>query len=547
VNYTAGGTATAGSDYVALSGSVQIPAGAATATVTVTPIDDAAVETNETVVATLGANAAYTVGAAASATVTIQSDDVVAVMTLTVGSTNPTNGMSIAVSPTDNGNRGDGSTQFTRTYNGGVEVTLTAASSFGGAEFSGWSGCTSASGATCLVTMDASRTVTANFSASSAYALWTRADTGQAALWKLGPGVGTTGVQPIVSWKFLQSQAGVGRPWEATSYQQVSATEGYALWARRDTGQAILWKVNPSAGDREIPVTSWAYLQSPAGIGGPWEATSYQHVSATEGYVLWTRNDTGQVALWKINPGAGAGTHVIPVSSWAHLYSAAGVGGPWEATSYRHVSATEGYVLWTRADTGQAALWQINPGTGTRIVPVTAYMYSSPSMGDPWRATSYEHVSATEGYLLWTNGDTGQALLWKIDPGAGASFGAAPPDTDTAYLHSPSGIGGPWHAAGYVLAGVNGAGAAQPALAADTQTGVQVLKSGAGAGTIEFGGASCGPACGAALLPYAAREAVVVTAAEGSRFAGWETADGVAIDLLQAQPGETVHAVFDQQ
>ena len=35
-----------------------------------------------------------------------------------------------------------------------------------------------------------------------------------------------------------------------------------------------------------------------------------------------------------------------------------------------------------------------------------------------------------------------------------------------------------------------------------------------------------------------------MTAAEGSWFAGWETADGVAIDILQAQPGDTVHAVF---
>ena len=185
VNYTVAGTATAGSDYVALAGSMQIPAGAATATVTVTPVNDTAVEPNETVVATLGANAAYTVGAAAVATVTIQSDDVAAVMTLTVASTNPSSGMSIAVSPNDNGNNGNGSTQFTRIYGQGVQVTLTASSTFGGASFSDWSGCASASGAICSVTMDASKTVTANYSASSAYVLWTRGDTGQASLWKV--------------------------------------------------------------------------------------------------------------------------------------------------------------------------------------------------------------------------------------------------------------------------------------------------------------------------------------------------------------------------
>ena len=58
MNYTVAGTATAGSDYTALAGSVVIPAGSLTATVTVTPINDTAVEPDETVVATLGANAA---------------------------------------------------------------------------------------------------------------------------------------------------------------------------------------------------------------------------------------------------------------------------------------------------------------------------------------------------------------------------------------------------------------------------------------------------------------------------------------------------------
>ena len=232
VNYSVGGTATAGSDYVALAGSVQFPAGAATATVTLTPIDDATVETTETVVATLSVNAAYLVGAGASATVTIQSDDAVAVMTLTVASTNPSSGMSIAVSPADNGNSGDGSTRFTRTYNAGVQVTLTAATAFGGGSFSNWSGCTSSSGATCLVTMDASRTVTANYSAEAAYVLWTRSDTGQAVLWQAGLDAGVDGIIPVTNSKCRYSLSGVGGPWEATGYQHVIAIEGRALDAR---------------------------------------------------------------------------------------------------------------------------------------------------------------------------------------------------------------------------------------------------------------------------------------------------------------------------
>ena len=44
VSYSVGGNATPGSDYTALSGTVVIPAGAASAPIVVTPIDDAIVE-----------------------------------------------------------------------------------------------------------------------------------------------------------------------------------------------------------------------------------------------------------------------------------------------------------------------------------------------------------------------------------------------------------------------------------------------------------------------------------------------------------------------
>ncbi len=75
VLYTVAGTAASGTDYVALSGTVTIAAGAASATIAVTPANDAIPEGNETVVATLSANAAYNLGTRRSATVTISDDD----------------------------------------------------------------------------------------------------------------------------------------------------------------------------------------------------------------------------------------------------------------------------------------------------------------------------------------------------------------------------------------------------------------------------------------------------------------------------------------
>jgi hypothetical protein len=76
VNYTVGGTATPGARYVALSGSVTIPAGQATGVIVVTVIDDLLVEPTETVIVTLTPAApTYTVMSPSAATVSIADND----------------------------------------------------------------------------------------------------------------------------------------------------------------------------------------------------------------------------------------------------------------------------------------------------------------------------------------------------------------------------------------------------------------------------------------------------------------------------------------
>ena len=75
VQYVVAGTATAGADYQPLAGTVLFGAGAASATITVTPIDDELLESNESVVVTLSAGSGYGVGSPASASIAIVSDD----------------------------------------------------------------------------------------------------------------------------------------------------------------------------------------------------------------------------------------------------------------------------------------------------------------------------------------------------------------------------------------------------------------------------------------------------------------------------------------
>ena len=84
---------------------------------------------------------------------------------LTVNSTAPASGVAITVAPADNGGAGSGVTSFTRSYNAGTAVTLTATATFSGNPFASWSGCTTSSTVTCNVTLNANTTVTANYSA----------------------------------------------------------------------------------------------------------------------------------------------------------------------------------------------------------------------------------------------------------------------------------------------------------------------------------------------------------------------------------------------
>jgi len=88
-----------------------------------------------------------------------------ATQTLTVASINPNSGVPIAISPLDNAGFGDGSTQFTRTFNRNAVVTLTAPNTTSGNNFLKWlrNGADFTTNASTNVTMDADYTLTAVF------------------------------------------------------------------------------------------------------------------------------------------------------------------------------------------------------------------------------------------------------------------------------------------------------------------------------------------------------------------------------------------------
>jgi hypothetical protein len=81
--------------------------------------------------------------------------------TLTVASTNPNGGITIAVSPADYNGLGNSETPFVHTYLNNTAVALTAPSAWtDGQTFDGFTGCDSVSGLTCNLTMSANKSVT---------------------------------------------------------------------------------------------------------------------------------------------------------------------------------------------------------------------------------------------------------------------------------------------------------------------------------------------------------------------------------------------------
>ena len=114
VRYTFAGTARNQTDYAALPGTVTVPAGETAATISVSPVDDALLESTETAILTLEPSPSYRIGTSGAASVRIADTDFdPALPIVSVAATDPT-----ASEPGTN----TGAFQVTRT--GGTSSTL---------------------------------------------------------------------------------------------------------------------------------------------------------------------------------------------------------------------------------------------------------------------------------------------------------------------------------------------------------------------------------------------------------------------------------------
>jgi hypothetical protein len=101
VTYTISGTAIRGTDYntAPAAGTVTIPSGSLSATVSVIPVDDSAFEGDETVIFTIAGSNAYRAGSPGSATITLRDNDEAPRVTIAVTSAPlfPTQNATVAV------------------------------------------------------------------------------------------------------------------------------------------------------------------------------------------------------------------------------------------------------------------------------------------------------------------------------------------------------------------------------------------------------------------------------------------------------------------
>lgn len=149
VNLSRSGSATAGSDYSGINTTATIPAGSASVTLTLTPVQDATAEGGETAVIAIAAGTGYAAGTPSSVTVTIDDDDR---NTVTIAATTP------------NAVEGGASGVFTLTRTGNTSGSLTVNLTSTGTAVSGTDYTTSPSPITTIAFSagQTSRTITIN-------------------------------------------------------------------------------------------------------------------------------------------------------------------------------------------------------------------------------------------------------------------------------------------------------------------------------------------------------------------------------------------------
>jgi hypothetical protein len=256
VIYTVTGTATPGSDYTALSGTVTIPAGASVANITVTPKDDSVFESLETVIATISTSNSYTRGTATSGTVNIADDDPALVLpVVTIAATDP----SASEAGTNPG-------KLTVTRTGSMSAPLTVLYSVGGSATAGsdykvltGSVVIAAGSASAKIVVtpnndtaaEGNESVLVTIKSGTAY---NRGTPNSASVIIADNDVPATSVLVAKGsvWKYLDNGSNQGTAWRGVGFSDSAWTSGAASLGYGDGDELTVVGYGPNGGDKYI-------------------------------------------------------------------------------------------------------------------------------------------------------------------------------------------------------------------------------------------------------------------------------------------------------
>ena len=288
---------------------------------------------------------------------------------LTVGSTNPSSGVSINVSPNDNGGSGNGTTQFTRTYNHFTTVTLTAPIGGGGNNyFQKWqrNGFDLTTTRATTVNMNSNQTMTAVYITLPPQPTPTPSGPGQAVTYQIDPAhTGSqfdTTVSPPLTQRWSRD-LGNSVSYPLIAGGKVFVVAGTVLYALNGANGATVWG----------PIEIGTYPSIAYDSGRVFAINRdglLRGFDATTGTQLWSRQLSGQSFT---SPLSAMGATVY-VNGYSTLYA---------------VSAPDGTVKWSAPNVGSE---HSSPAVTTTALYVTNSCEAfalSPSTGSPiWHTTS---------------------------------------------------------------------------------------------------------------------------------------------------------------
>ena len=287
---------------------------------------------------------------------------------LTVGSTNPSSGVSINVSPNDNAGAGNGTTQFTRTYTQFTTVNLTAPISTGNTFFQKWQrdGFDLTTNRSTSVTMNGNLTMTAVY--ISLPPLPTPSPTptpggpGQAVAYQIDPthsGSQFDTVSPPLSLRWARN-LGSAVSYPLIAGGKVFVVAGTNLHALNGTTGATVWGPIDLGSSRGLAYESGrVFTVNRDGL--------LRGFDASTGTQLWSRQLSGQA--FSSPPTAMGGT--VYVSGFQTLHA---------------VSAQDGAVKWSTPNAG---------GDQSSPAVTTTGVYVSYSCNNAWA------LSPSTGAVIW--------------------------------------------------------------------------------------------------------------------------------------------------